>query len=208
MPSGMRKPGSHDGAPGAELGIAKQDLDTHVQSRVDNLQSQVARVLERYGVSNFEELQALGEESSDNVSKEDIDRLLELAGNIQKLIEGGKIDYETEVPIGKGIRVSDAAVIGDRIVYRTKSKPWSHGARILTEEGKTLELPPGYSNLQGPIDVGGQIAFTAYRAIGESGKEQVVVMEDGTIIGECEEYTSIDGIREIGGRIVFRVLKN
>ena len=88
---------NHDsgkGTPGAELGVAKQDMRPEVQSHLDNLEAQVTRILEQYGVSSFEELKALGEEDTDNVELEDITRLLELAHAISNIVETGEITHE------------------------------------------------------------------------------------------------------------------
>ncbi len=203
MLEGGRQPGSHDGGVSdVELGIAKQEMRPKVQKQLDNLQAQVTRVLDRYSVSNFEELQALGEENPDNVSKKDIDRLLELAAKISKIVETGESGYDAEMFTGEYRRGVEGGIsIGGRIVFRAKES--FQKSYIVMEDGKILGDDDRFDSIGNPFDVSGQVGFIA-----KIGEEEIVVMEDGTEFGEGEGYGFIAGVKKIDGKIVFRALKN
>ncbi len=88
MPTG--KPDLPNGTPGAEFKIAKPELSPAVRDHLDNLQAQVSKILNKYGVSNFIELQTLGESDPDTVSKDDILLLTKLAGLISLAVKTGE----------------------------------------------------------------------------------------------------------------------
>ena len=173
-----------------------------MREHLENLQAQVARVLAKYGVSNFAGLQALGEENPDNVSKVDIDRLFELAEIIDQIVETGEVGRVVEIPIDGFKRGAEGGIlVGGRIVFRgMESFDKSH---IVTEDGKTLGQDERFVHISNPIDVAGQVVFIADLA-----DEQIVVMEDGTEMGEGKGYKHIDGVTRINGLVVFRALKN
>ncbi len=203
MLEGSRQSGSHDGTPSAELGIAKQDLQPRVQRHLDNLQAQVTRILAQYGVSNFEELQALGEENTDNVSKNDIDRLSELAGAIHNVVETGDAPYElmretTEAQVSVAgytqISIPDGPT-GNLAFYASNR---DGGEVIVKEDGSILDVNDAYSNLSNPAIIDGQIAFSAKR----NGKA-VIVMEDGAEIGSGESYRKVGVPQDANGALAF-----
>jgi hypothetical protein len=202
MLKGSRNHDSGKGAPSAELGIAKPDMSLAVRDHIDNLQLQVSSILERYNVSNFEELQALGEENSDNIEMSDITRLLELASTISKAVETGTIDYEVEIPI-EGYRrgAEGGIVVGDRIVFRAKES--FKDSHIVTEDGKILGQDDRFNAISNPIDVSGQVGFIA-----DLEGEQIVILEDGTEFGEGMGFTDIRGLTKINGLIAFKAMKD
>ncbi len=201
----LKGPRNHDsgkGAPSAELGIAKQDMRPVVQRRLDNLQAQVARILERYGVSNFEELKVFGEDDSDKVEMDDITRLLELSAKISHVVETGEVDCETEIPIGDYKRVSGGQLIGDKIVFRAVEK--NDKIIIVTEDGTVHGRSDKYQHISFAFNVGeGRFAFVA-----DIEGEQIVVMDNGTEFGEGKGYENIDGPVVVGGKLAFRARKD
>ncbi len=94
MLKGSRNHDSGKGASSAELGIAKQEMRPAVQSHLDNLEAQVASILDKYGVSTFEELKALGDEDIGKIEMDDISQLLELSHAISKIVETGEVSHE------------------------------------------------------------------------------------------------------------------
>ncbi len=202
----MNRPGkleSGSGAPDAELGIAKQDMRPVVQRRLDNLQAQVARILERYGVSNFEELKVLGEESPDNVSKEDVDLLTGLAEKIGKIVESGEASYdlirkttEAEVSTSGYFRTSPPQSDDGSLVFRGEKLAGSD--EIVTEQGAILEGFEWAVTKGDPFVIDGQIVFFA-----KKDGEDIIVMEDGTEIGVGKGYTQIARPVDVNGQVVF-----
>jgi hypothetical protein len=85
----MRNKRSPD-VPAADFNIAKPELSPAVRGHLDNLQAQVYKILNKYGVSNFNELLTLGESDINLVRKEDITLLTKLVGLVGLAIESGE----------------------------------------------------------------------------------------------------------------------
>jgi hypothetical protein len=101
MLEGSRQSESGKGTPSAELGIAKPDMRPEVQTYLDNLQAQVALILDRYGVSSFEELKALGDSDVDQLDIKDVNQLLLLTRKIQNIVETGEITPDVAYDLAK-----------------------------------------------------------------------------------------------------------
>jgi hypothetical protein len=205
MLEGSRNHDSGKGAPSAEFGIAKQDMRPRVQKHLDNLQAQVSSILERYNVSNFEELQALGEENSDNVSKDDIDRLAQLAEAIHTVVETGEAQYEalretTEAEVSTAgfnmLSVPDCPS-GNLAFYAVDHQDKEI---IIKEDGSRLLVSEEYGTLGNPAIIDGQIVFNATK-----NRESVIVKEDGTVIGTGKRFDSVREPIDINGIATFRV---
>ena len=199
MHKSSRKHDSGKGAPGAEFGIAKQDLRPKVQRHLDNLQAQVTRILAKYDVSSFEELKALGEEDSDEVEMDDITRLLELSHAIARVVEYGEIfinTTEVEVSLDGYDNAHSPQDIAGKIVFvAERDDKWF----IATEDGK--ELGKQYDDVEPPQEIAGKIVFVAVK----DGK-WFIATEDGKELGK--QYDDVDFPQEIAGKIVFRAVKD
>ena len=199
MPERPQKPRSHDGAPSAELGVAKLDLPRYVRDRLDNLQMQVTRILEKYGISSFDELKALGEIDSKKIDVKDIERLTELTKAIAEAVKTKEVhlnDTEVEIPLDDLGSARNPEVVDGEIVFAVITYD---GNYIYHEDGPPVSVDKDFDFIADFQRINGRLVFAV-----ECEDESFIATEDGSVIGRGKGYNSVDSPMCIDGKIAFR----